>query len=108
MTQQTKDEFKSFFRDGMGCVFGVLVTISLGLGSYGLNKVVELQNETSVLKSQIQSVKENVTEINRNLEILSEDKIHDKVKLDVLSEKISQIDKNIVEIKSDLKEALKK
>jgi chaperonin cofactor prefoldin len=102
------DETKSLFEKGFNTVVSVLVTISLGLGSYGLTQVITLKNETSVLTNQVHEVQQDISEINKNVTSLSTDKVIDKIKLDVLGEKISNIDSSLKEMKADLKEALKK
>jgi len=103
-----QDEIKTLFKDGFNVVLSILVTISLGLGTYGLTNVVDLRTETSVIKNKIENIESNFSETNKKIEVINHDKVIDKVKLENLSEKISSIDANLKEIKLDLKEALKK
>lgn len=103
-----QDEIKNLFKDGFNVVHTILVTISLGLGTYGLTNVVDLRTETSVIKNKIENIESNVNNTNKQIETINHDKVIDKVKLENLSEKISSIDSNLKEIKADLKEALRK
>lgn len=96
-----------FFKTGFNSLISILVTISLGLGSFGLLQVFHLKSDVSVLQSETKSIKDSVDKTNTSIENYYKENDKDREKLAILAEKINNIDKNLIDIKADLKEAIK-